>query len=130
MKKLPLTLALCALCYGISAPAEDLLEVYRLAQQHDPKLREVAAQRDAVLEGKSLATARLLPSAALSLGGNYVFSNVEDSPAAAAATTSPAPTSASASTIRSIGGTISSSSNRPTRASPRRRRAMWPPSRS
>jgi outer membrane protein len=81
MKKLPLTLALCALCYGISAPAEDLLEVYRLAQQHDPKLREVAAQRDAVLEGKSLATARLLPSAALSLGGNYVFSNVEDSPA-------------------------------------------------
>ncbi len=78
MNRLTLTTALCALLYGAAAPAEDLLQVYKLAQENDPQLRQVGAQRDAAKEGKPLAASRLMPSAALGAGANYVVYDSEN----------------------------------------------------
>lgn len=45
--------------------AQDLLEVYELALQNDPQLREAEETRNAVLEVKPQSVARLLPSLAI-----------------------------------------------------------------
>ncbi len=58
----------------VAAPwvgAEDLLEVYKLATQRDPVLREAAAQREAQKEAKPLARSQLLPQVGLSAGTQY-----------------------------------------------------------
>ena len=45
--------------------AQDLLEVYELAIQHDPQLREAEETRNAILEAGPQSRARLLPSLAI-----------------------------------------------------------------
>lgn len=47
------------------AHSHDLLEIYELAWQHDPTIREVEENRNAALEAKPQSVARLLPSLAI-----------------------------------------------------------------
>jgi outer membrane protein len=70
------TLLLLAFLFASAAEAGDLLQIYDLALQHDPKLREALANRDAALENRPQSIARLLPtlSAKGQLNRNSVFS--------------------------------------------------------
>lgn len=62
--------ALLILLAALAAPvnAEDLLEVYRLAQQNDPRFAAARAARDATREKEPQGRAGLLPSINLSAG--------------------------------------------------------------
>lgn len=75
MTKFLLALAL-ALASAPSAQAQNLLSIYELALQHDPKLREAQANRDAALESRPQSIARLLPTISLQgqLNRNSVLS--------------------------------------------------------
>lgn len=57
---------IAALC-GPLAQAEDLLQIYRQAQDSDPVLKAAAASRDAAQEAKPQARSLLLPSAAITV---------------------------------------------------------------
>ena len=50
-----------AVCAGPVASANDLLQLYHLAQNHDATLQAALAQRDAAIESKPQALAALLP---------------------------------------------------------------------
>ncbi len=75
-KKLRLVIALAALL-AAPAQAEDLLEVYRLAQTHDPLLRAASASRNAALESEPLARANLLPALSTSASANQSWSDAD-----------------------------------------------------
>ncbi|WP_133716560.1 TolC family outer membrane protein [Methylocaldum gracile] len=62
------------------AKAQDLLQILELALQRDPRLREVEATRNAVLEAKPQSVARLLPTLSLTgeLNRNSVLSKFEE----------------------------------------------------
>jgi outer membrane protein len=64
-----------------SAEAQDLLHIHELALQHDPRLREAQANRDAALEARPQSIARLLPTVAMSgrLQRNSVLSKFQAS---------------------------------------------------
>lgn len=64
-----------AYSFAMSARAEDLLDVYRLAQQNDTQLRAARAQLNAQLELKPQARARLLPT--LNLNADYTQTRSE-----------------------------------------------------
>ena len=68
MRKSLLPLAIAALLGSAAAPAEDLIEVYRLALENDPQLRVARATLDSTREVRPIAASRLLPS--LALGAN------------------------------------------------------------
>jgi outer membrane protein len=53
--------ALLGVCAGSMASANDLLQLYQLAQNHDSILQAALAQRDAAIESKPQALALLLP---------------------------------------------------------------------
>jgi outer membrane protein len=76
IKPLLLTLGLITPC----AQAQDLLTIYDLALQQDPKIREALATRDAALENKPQAIARLLPTLSIrgNLTRNWVLSKLDD----------------------------------------------------
>lgn len=58
--------ALLLAAYGLQAArAEDLLQVYGMALERDPKILEIEANRDAALEAKPQSIARLLPTLAI-----------------------------------------------------------------
>ncbi len=57
---------------ALSARAEDLLDIYKQAAQNDPQIRGARAQMQQVLESKSQAQARFLPS--VGVGANYARS--------------------------------------------------------
>lgn len=57
------------------AQATDLLQIYQLALDHDPRLREAQARRDSALENRPQAIARLLPT--LSMNGRLTRNSVE-----------------------------------------------------
>ncbi len=73
MKILPLLVLLLA---SSAALASDLMQVYDLALQHDPHIKEALANRDAALENRPQSLARLLPSlsAKAQLNRNSVYS--------------------------------------------------------
>ena len=73
MKTFPLLAALLA--FG-TAQGGDLLQIYDLALQHDPKLKEAQANRDAALENRPQSIARLLPNLSMKgqLNRNSVLS--------------------------------------------------------
>ena len=75
MKKGALFLALTLRLTAVDA--QDLLATYELALQHDPRLHEAEATRNAVLETKPQSLARLLPtlSARAGLNRDYWQSN-------------------------------------------------------
>src|ERR1700744_4474675 len=54
-------IALVACLAARAAAANDLLELYHLAQNHDAPLQAALAQRDAAIEAKPQALALLLP---------------------------------------------------------------------
>lgn len=63
-------LFILALLFAFSqAWAEDLMEIYQLAQQNDPQLQVAREQLNAARESKSLARSQLLPS--IGLGATY-----------------------------------------------------------
>jgi outer membrane protein len=53
--------AVLAVCAGPVASANDLLQLYHLAESHDATLQAALAQRDAAIESKPQALALLLP---------------------------------------------------------------------
>ena len=53
------------------ALAEDLLQVYALAQKNDPQLAAARASRDATFEARPLAKSQLLPSVSASADGTW-----------------------------------------------------------
>ncbi|BBA34106.1 type I secretion outer membrane protein, TolC family [Methylocaldum marinum] len=63
------------------ASAQDLLQTLELALQHDPRLRQAEATRNATLEARPQSVARLLPSLSLTgeLNRNSVLSKFEES---------------------------------------------------
>lgn len=74
---------------GVAAPAEGLLDIYRLADQHDTQLQQAQAAYQASLEARPQSRAGLLPSVGLSANttwneqdrtfpGNAAFSGNED----------------------------------------------------
>ncbi len=69
MKRTLIASLLLALSQG--SPAEDLLQVYKLALEHDPVLREAAAKREAQREAKPLALSQLLPQVSVSGSASY-----------------------------------------------------------
>jgi outer membrane protein len=73
-------LGLLLVCAPTLLQAQDLLAVYRLAQQNDPQLQEAKEQLNAAMESKSLARSQLLPS--LGLGANYdhINQDIKSSP--------------------------------------------------
>lgn len=64
-----------AYIFASSARADDLLDVYRLAQQNDAQLRAARAQLNAQLELKPQARARLYPT--LNLNADYTQTRTE-----------------------------------------------------
>jgi outer membrane protein len=74
MKKL-IVLALFAIQLSAVHAAQDLDEIFELALASDPRYQEVRAVRDATLETRPQAIARLLPlvSAQAATGWNYLF---------------------------------------------------------
>ncbi|QSA97464.1 TolC family outer membrane protein [Methylococcus sp. EFPC2] len=69
--KLPLALLSAMLVFAMpAASAQDLLAIYDLALQQDPKLREAEETRNAALENKPQSLARLLPTLSASAGLN------------------------------------------------------------
>lgn len=84
MPKLPcLVLAgFAAVCCSQMVWAEDLLQVYRQAQDSDPVLRAAAASRDAAREAKPQARALLLPNVGVTLerGHNFGIQGVAPAP--------------------------------------------------
>ena len=62
-----------------AAQAADLLQIYELAIEHDPHVREAEARRNAALESRPQGVARLLPTLSLSgqLYRNSVLSKFE-----------------------------------------------------
>lgn len=66
-----LLLALIGLGYAAVSPGEDLIDIYDLAVQSDPVLREVEQQLFSTREVEPQARALLLPS--LSVGGNLDY---------------------------------------------------------
>lgn len=77
MNKLPLLAALWLA--AVPAGAQDLLHIYGLALQHDPRLHEAQANRDAALESRPQSIAKLLPTITLQgqLNRNSVLSKFE-----------------------------------------------------
>lgn len=55
-----------AYSFAMSARAEDLLDVYRQAQQNEPQLRAARAQLNQAAEARPLARSRYLPTVSLS----------------------------------------------------------------
>ncbi|WP_255556320.1 TolC family outer membrane protein [Methylococcus sp. Mc7] len=75
--------AFAALLLSLSAPpapAVDLLGVFDLALQYDPRLHAAQAQRDAALENKPQAVARLLPTVSATTGLTRQMVQTGDSP--------------------------------------------------
>jgi outer membrane protein len=70
-----LLLALIGLGYAAASPGEDLIDIYDLAVQSDPVLREVEQQFYSTREIEPQARALLLPS--LSVGGNLDYRDEE-----------------------------------------------------
>lgn len=69
--KLKITSILVAACVGsftINSYADDLLQIYQLAQQKDPVLLQAKAKRDASFEAISQSQAALLPQINLTAG--------------------------------------------------------------
>ena len=60
--------------------AEDLLEVYRIAQERDPVLREAAAKLESQREAKPLALSQLLPQVGVSGGTSYQYNDYRHLP--------------------------------------------------
>ncbi len=79
MKKLLLPLLLGPMLGISTASAENLLQVYELAQQHDPQLRAAEATRNSALETRPQAESRLLPSLNLTSSANLLRSDVNHS---------------------------------------------------
>ncbi len=73
---------LATLLASTLAQAGDLLQIYDLALQHDPRLREAQANRDAALEARPQGIARLLPTLSMKgqLNRNSVYSKFGPSP--------------------------------------------------
>ena len=70
MNKLPLVMTLLAsLVFASPAQAESLLEIYQMALQNDPFIREAAANRSATLQSKPQARGLLLPQ--VDFSGNW-----------------------------------------------------------
>ncbi len=69
MKKSLIASLLLALSQG--TPAEDLLEVYQLALEKDPVLREAAARLESQREARPLALSQLLPQVSVSGVASY-----------------------------------------------------------
>ncbi|QXP90646.1 TolC family outer membrane protein [Methylococcus capsulatus] len=75
--------AFAALLLSLLAPAAsavDLLGVFDLALQYDPRLHAAQAQRDAALENKPQAVARLLPTVSATTGLTRQMVQTGDSP--------------------------------------------------
>ncbi|MDD2770324.1 MAG: TolC family outer membrane protein, partial [Methylococcus sp.] len=81
--KTPAFAALALSLFSPIAPAVDLLGVYDLALQYDPRLQAAQAQRDAALENKPQAVARLLPTVSATTGMTRQMVQTGDSPFAA-----------------------------------------------
>ncbi|MCW8943352.1 MAG: TolC family protein, partial [Sedimenticola sp.] len=79
MKKLLLPLLLGPMLGISTASAENLLQIYALAQQHDPQLRAAEATRNSALEARPQAKSRLLPSLNLTSSANLLRSDVNHS---------------------------------------------------
>jgi|AMFO01.1.fsa_nt_gi type I secretion outer membrane protein, TolC family len=69
MKKTLIASLLLALSQG--SLAEDLLEVYKLAMERDPVLREAAAKLESQREAKPLALSQLLPQVSVTGDASY-----------------------------------------------------------
>jgi outer membrane protein len=78
MKKV--VLLLVALPGAFAAGAQDLLQTYELALQHDPQLAQVQEQRNAALENRPQSVARLLPNLSFTGQMDYVHQNIERFP--------------------------------------------------
>ena len=66
-----------AACCSQPARAEDLLQVYRQAQESDPVLKAATASREAAQETKPQARALLLPSVGATVEQGNTFMSVE-----------------------------------------------------
>ncbi len=72
LKSLLLSTALTA---SFAAQADDLLQIYQLAETRDPQLLQSKAERDRAFENISEQRAALLPQINLSAGANYTSTN-------------------------------------------------------
>jgi outer membrane protein len=79
MKKSFLSLLFIVLFPSSAAVAEDLLQVYRLAQDNDAQLRQAGAVRDAVYESRPQALARLFPTLSASSEKRWLHVNPQNS---------------------------------------------------
>ena len=79
MKKSFLSLLFIVLFPSSAAVAEDLLQVYRLAQDNDAQLRQAGAVRDAVYESRPQALARLFPTLSASSEKRWLHVNHHNS---------------------------------------------------
>ncbi len=73
-------LFLATLQTAFAAGAQDLLQVYELALQHDPQLAQVLEQRNAALENKPQSVARLLPNLGFTGQMDYVHQDIRRFP--------------------------------------------------
>ena len=71
-----------ALLLAFSQPglSEDLVEVYKLATERDPVLREAAAKRESQREAKPLALSALLPQVGISGSTDYRHNDFREAP--------------------------------------------------
>lgn len=76
LRSICLAVLLCPLLAIPAFAAADLLEVYDLAVQRDPTLRQALAQRNAALENRPQAIANLLPQ----ISASYSHNSVNESP--------------------------------------------------
>ncbi|MBP8126886.1 MAG: TolC family protein, partial [Aeromonadaceae bacterium] len=70
--------ALIVMSFSGFASAENLLDIYRQAQEKDPQLLESKAQRDAAFEKINEAQAANLPQINLGADLNYQKTNQDD----------------------------------------------------
>lgn len=79
MKKSLIPLFIASLLLGAPVLAEDLVEIYQLAEENDAQLRAAQASRDSAFEAKPQAEAKLLPNISLASAANRVYSKVNAS---------------------------------------------------
>ncbi len=80
MKRTKLLVAVFGLLLTTLSQAQDLMDVYRLAMENDPLIREAKEKLLSVTENKAQAQARLLPNIALSANANALYTNVKNAP--------------------------------------------------
>lgn len=56
------SIAVALSCWVVPSYGDNLVDIYQLAQEHDPTYRAAEAQKNAVYESKGFATANYLPS--------------------------------------------------------------------